>query len=159
MLHFGSFHLLSCWWRSYGVDARAIMNQPTRSKSITEFWSNRWNTAFRDFTHEFVFGPLSRQWGLTAALVIGFVFSGVVHDIVISLPAVGGYGGPTLFFVLQCVAILLERSRAGKQLRLGRGWCGRLFAVVVLLVPVRLLFHDRFVLSVVLPFMQALGAA
>jgi hypothetical protein len=159
MLHFGVFHLLSCIWRARGIDARPIMNEPMRSTSLTEFWSNRWNTAFRDLTHQFLFGPLARRWGLTAALVIGFAFSGIVHDLVISVPAQGGYGGPTLFFFIQGLAILLERSPSGKSLGLGIGWRGRVFTALVLLMPIQLLFHDQFVRVVVLPFMRAFGAA
>jgi alginate O-acetyltransferase complex protein AlgI len=159
ILHFGSFHLLSCFWRAMGVDARPLMNHPTWSTSVTEFWSNRWNTAFRDFTHQFVFRPLTRHWGLKAALMLGFVFSGTVHDVVISLPAGGGYGGPTFFFMIQALAILLQKSHAGRLIGLGRGWRGWIFTAIALLLPAPLLFHAPFRDDVVIPFMRALGAA
>jgi alginate O-acetyltransferase complex protein AlgI len=159
MLHFGSFQLLSCFWRAMGIDARPLMIRPTTSTSLTEFWSNRWNTAFRDFTHQFIFRPLTHRFGLTAALIIGFFFSGVVHDVVISLPARGGYGGPTAFFVMQGIAILFEKSLFGRRLGLGSGWRGWLFTAAALLVPAPLLFHRPFVIEVVIPFMRALGAA
>jgi hypothetical protein len=159
MLHFGSFHLLSCFWRAMGIDAPPLMNRPTKSTSLIEFWSNRWNTAFRDITHQFVFRPLTRRFGLTAALLIGFFLSGVVHDLVISIPARGGYGGPTAFFMMQGIAILFEKSLFGQWLGLGRGWRGWLFTAGVLLVPAPLLFHRPFVIEVVVPFMRALGAA
>jgi alginate O-acetyltransferase complex protein AlgI len=100
MLHFGVFHLLSCGWRAVGVNARPLMVAPLKSTSVTEFWSDRWNRAFRDFTHQFMFRPLTRRWGVKAALLIGFFFSGLVHDLVISVPAGAGYGGPTLFFII-----------------------------------------------------------
>jgi alginate O-acetyltransferase complex protein AlgI len=159
MLHFGSFHLASCAWRSIGVDAPPLMKHPTRSTSLAEFWGARWNTAFRDLTHQFLFRPLATKWGATAALVIGFVFSGVLHEFVITLPAAGGYGGPTLYFCLQAAAMLVERSRAGRCLGLGRGWTGWLFAGLVLLLPAPLLFPKPFVLEIAIPFMAALGAA
>tara|TARA_B100000949_G_C13863546_1_gene277596 strand:+ start:42 stop:323 length:282 start_codon:yes stop_codon:yes gene_type:complete len=89
---------------------------------------------------------------------VGFVFSGLVHDVVISVPAGGGYGRPTLFFLLQGVAMFFERSRVGRSLGLGRGWCGWLFTLVVLLGPVGLLFHRPFVVEVVVPFLEAMGA-
>jgi hypothetical protein len=159
MLHFGSFYLLSCAWQSLGVDAPPLMNHPTRSTSVAEFWGRRWNTAFRDLTHQFLFRPLARRASPVIALCLGFVISGVIHDIVISIPAGGGYGGPTAFFCIQAAAILFERSPIGASLGLGRGWRGWLFAAVALLLPVRLLFHDPFVARIVVPFMQACGAA
>jgi alginate O-acetyltransferase complex protein AlgI len=159
VLHFGLFHLLSCFWRTTGVDAHPLMNSPPRSTSISEFWGNRWNMAFRDLTHTFLFRPLARRLGLQRALAASFVFSGLVHDLVISVPAGGGYGGPTAFFILQAVAILIEKSPFGRRLGLGRGMRGWLFTALTLLGPARLLFHDPFITAIVIPFMKALGAA
>jgi hypothetical protein len=159
ILHFGSFQLLSCFWRSLGVDAPPLMNRPLCSTSVTEFWGRRWNTAFRDLTYRFAFRPLKPRVGPRAALVIGFVASGIIHDIVISLPASGGYGGPTAFFAIQPIAILFERSSFGSTLGLMRGWRGWLFTAVALLGPAPLLFHYPFLTRIVLPFMEAFGAA
>jgi hypothetical protein len=159
VLHFGLFHLLSCFWRGLGVDAHPLMNSPPRSTSVAEFWGQRWNTAFRDLTHTFLFRPLARRLGLVRALAVSFVFSGLIHDVVISLPAGGGYGGPTAFFLVQAIAILVEKSPLGRRLGLGRGVRGWLFTALALLGPARLLFHDRFITAIVIPFMQALGAA
>ena len=89
---------------------------------------------------------------------MGFVLSGLVHDMVISLPAGGGYGWPTLFFVIQVAAIFIERSNAGRRFGLGRGLRGWLFTMLVLAVPVYGLFHPPFVKNIIVPFMQALGA-
>jgi hypothetical protein len=159
LLHFGSFHLLSCAWRAAGVDARPLMNWPVLSEGVSEFWGRRWNTAFRDLTHRFLFRPLATRLGPRAGLAAGFLFSGVVHDLVISVPAGGGYGWPTLYFVVQGVGLLAERSRIGRRLGLGEGWRGRVFAAVVVIGPAFGLFHPPFVLNVVLPFLTAIGAA
>jgi hypothetical protein len=159
VLHFGLFHLLSCFWRGLGVDAPPLMNAPPRSTSVAEFWGQRWNTAFRDLTHTFLFRPLARRLGLVRALAVSFLFSGLVHDMVISLPAGGGYGGPTAFFIIQAIAILVEKSPVGRRLGLGRGLGGWLFTALALLGPARLLFHDRFITAILIPFMQAQGAA
>lgn len=155
-LHFGVFHLLSCLWRSLGIDAVPLMNWPILSTSVSEFWSRRWNLAFRDLTHRYVFRPLAAKVGAASALWIGFVLSGIVHDVVISLPAGGGYGLPTLFFVIQAVAISMERSHFGKSIGLGRGAIGWLFTLAVLLLPVPLLFHEAFRENVALPFLATI---
>lgn len=152
VLHFGAFHLLSCAWRAAGVSARPLMNWPVRSASVSEFWGKRWNTAFRDLTHKFLFAPLARKLGPRRGLAVGFLFSGAIHELVITVPAGGGYGLPTLYFALQGAAVLLE-----KRLKLG-GAPGRAFAVAALVAPAPLLFPPPFVLGIVLPFLRALGA-
>ena len=156
--HFGVFHLLSCSWRSMGVEARALMNRPMASTSLGEFWGRRWNTAFRDLTHRFLFRPCASWFGPRWGILAGFLFSGAIHDLVISVPARGGYGEPTVFFAIQGAAMVFERSGLGRRIGLGSGWSGRLFAIVVLVAPAGLVFHRPFVTGIIVPFMQALGA-
>jgi hypothetical protein len=134
------------------------MNWPVQAACVSEFWGRRWNTAFRDLTHRFLFRPLAARLGPRAGVAIGFLFSGLVHDLVISAPAGGGYGWPTLYFVLQGLGLLAERSKFGKALGLGSGWRGWAFTAVVIVGPAYGLFHPPFVLGVVLPFLDALGA-
>ena len=127
-------------------------------RRVSEFWGKRWNTPFRDLTHRFLFRPATRRLAMPVALLAAFAASGIVHELVISVPAGAGYGGPTLFFLLQAAAILAERSAAGRRAGLGGGWRGRLFAAVVLLLPAVILFHPPFVNDVVVPFLRAIGA-
>lgn len=157
-LHFGLFHLLSCAWRAVGVEARPLMDRPLAATCISDFWGRRWNTAFRDLTHRFLFRPLARCFGPRLAVLAGFLFSGLVHDLVISWPAGGGYGGPTAYFLLQGLGILMERSRLGHELGLDGGWPGRLLTAVVVAAPAGFLFHRPFVLRVAVPFLQAVEA-
>ena len=158
MLHFGLFHLLSCAWRSVGVEAKPLMQWPIVATSLSDFWGKRWNTAFRDLTHRFLFRPLLKRFGGAGSVLMGFFFSGVVHDLVISVPAQGGYGGPTIFFLIQGFGLLIERGKLGKRLGLARGWRGWLFAFILLIAPVVLLFHRPFVVNVVVPFMEFIRA-
>ncbi len=151
-LHFGSFHLLSCFWRSRGFQAVPLMDRPAMATSVSDFWGKRWNVAFRDLTHRMVFLPALRKWGRTAALMAGFIFSGVIHELAITVPAGGGYGGPMVFFILQGLAALFERSKTGKRLGLGKGLRGLLFTQGLLLLTVALLFPPPFVLWIINPF-------
>jgi alginate O-acetyltransferase complex protein AlgI len=96
--------------------------------------------------------------GAEAAGFLVFGVSGVIHDLVISLPARGGYGLPTLYFLLQGAGVIVERSRFGKRLGLAQGVCGWCFVMVFVTVPVFGLFHPWFVMRVILPFMQAIHA-
>jgi len=157
LLHFGLFHVLSCCWRQLGRQAAPLMNWPLLSKSVSEFWGRRWNRAFRDVAHRFLFRPLLPRFGAEVALVLVFALSGLIHDLVISVPAQGDYGRPTLFFLIQALAILVERSRPGRSLGLGDGWQGRLFTALVLIGPAGLLFHATFLRNVMVPFLAALG--
>jgi hypothetical protein len=159
IFHFGVFHLLSCFWRALGFDARPLMNHPMRSISLGEFWGQRWNAAFRDLTHRFFFRPLASRIGPRFGLVVGFLLSGAVHEFVISVPSRGGYGGPTLYFAIQGAGIVVERSRCGRRrIGLRSGWRGRAFTMLVLIAPLFFLFHRPFVIRVIVPFMQAVGA-
>jgi D-alanyl-lipoteichoic acid acyltransferase DltB (MBOAT superfamily) len=157
-LHFGTFQIVALLWQSFGIRAETIMSAPLRSTSLGEFWGKRWNLGFRQLAHELIFRPLYRTLGPDTAGFLVFVVSGLIHDLVISLPARGGYGLPTLYFLLQGAGVTLERSRSGERVGLGqgaRGWC---FMVVFLTIPVFGLFHPWFVLRVILPFMRAIHA-
>jgi len=157
-LHFGTFHLLSLAWRRAGVDAMPVMRSPVESTSLADFWGRRWNTAFHELATRFTFRPLRARVGSSIAALIVFLLSGVIHELVISLPAGGGYGLPTGYFIVQGLGIAGERSRRGRRLGLGRGWRGRLFTVLVAAGPVYWLFPPVFVHHVVLPMLAAIGA-
>jgi len=170
ILHFGLFHLLAIAWRAAGVDAEPIMDAPLHSKSLSEFWSRRWNAAFNRLALDFVFRPLTRRIGgrsscdagkrfrrsstlqrrTEIAMLATFLVSGLIHELVISLPARAGYGLPTAYFLLQGIGILTERALP--QIR------GQIFTIVITAVPVFWLFHPPFVRNVILPFMKAIGA-
>jgi predicted DCC family thiol-disulfide oxidoreductase YuxK len=156
-LHFGTFHLLSLAWRRAGVDAMPVMRNPLRSTSLADFWGRRWNTAFHELATRFSFQPLRSRVGASAAALLVFLLSGVIHELVISLPAQGGYGLPTGYFVVQGLGIAGERSPRGRRLGLGRGWRGWLFTMLVAAGPAYWLFHPPFVHRVIVPMIEAIG--
>lgn len=158
ILHFGTFHLLSVIWRRAGVQAEPIMRAPILAASLGELWGRRWNLGFHDPAHDFIFVPLAPRIGAPLAALMVFFVSGLIHDLVISVPAGAGYGLPTAYFVLQGLGVLFERSSPGRKLGLGRGLIGRIFAIVIAAGPVYWLFHPPFVRNVFLPFLEAIGA-
>ena len=158
MLHFGTFHLLSLAWRRLGVNATPVMRNPLRSTSLSDFWGRRWNTAFHELATRFTFQPLRARVRASTAALLVFLVSGAIHELVISLPAGGGYGLPTGYFLVQGLGIAGERSAPGRRLGLGRGWRGRLFTVLVAAGPAYWLFPPPFVHRVVLPMLGAIGA-
>lgn len=158
MLHFGGFHLLALGWQSLGIPAQPIMRNPAASVSLGEFWSRRWNVAFNDIAERFVFRPLVRRAGTVSANLAAFGFSGLLHDLVISVPAWGGFGLPTLYFLIQGIGVLFERSRVGRRFGLRRGWRGWAFTMVVTVGPAFWLFHPPFVRHIIIPMMKGTGA-
>jgi hypothetical protein len=124
ILHFGTFHLLALAWQRIGVNAQPIMRSPIRSKSLAEFWGKRWNAAFHRLVYDLVFHPARRHLGVIPTTLLVFLVSGLVHDLVISLPARETYGLPTIYFLLQGIGLLFERSATGKILHLRRGMAG-----------------------------------
>jgi hypothetical protein len=158
LLHFGSFQLIAFGWRTLGVNAKPIMSAPLHATSLAEFWGKRWNLGFRQLSYELIFRPLHRALGAEAAGLLVFLVSGLIHDLVISLPARAGYGLPTAYFLLQGTGVTIERSGFGKRLGLGQGVRGWLFMAVVITAPVFWLFHPWFVQRVIIPFMRAIHA-
>jgi hypothetical protein len=158
LLHFGTFDLVSLAWRQAGVNAVPLMNAPTRATSLGEFWGRRWNSAFNRVAHDAVFRPVHRRFGTATATMAVFLASGLVHDLVISVPARGGYGLPTLYFILQGAGVLAERSPMPRRRGLRHGYAGWCFTLTVTAAPAFWLFHPPFVRNVVVPMLHAIGA-
>lgn len=158
LLHFGIFQIAALFWQSLGIDAPPVMSAPLCSASLSEFWGKRWNLGFRQLSYDLVFAPLHRRVGATTAGLFVFAISGLLHDLVISVPARGGYGLPTAYFLLQGLGMMVERSPLGRRLHLRGGIPGRLFMVLLTAGPAFWLFHPPFVMHVIIPFMKAINA-
>jgi uncharacterized membrane protein len=158
VLHFGLFHVLALVWRQAGVRATPLMDKPVLAHSLSEFWGRRWNTAFNELAFRFTFRPFTRLTGPTLALLLAFGLSGLIHELVISAPARGGYGLPTAYFLTQGLGVLAERSRLGRWLGFGHGLRGWLFTLFVTAGPAFWLFHPPFIKNVILPMFKAIGA-
>jgi alginate O-acetyltransferase complex protein AlgI len=156
ILHFGVFNLLAGAWRLAGVDCRALFRAPLASKSLAEFWARRWNLGFTEMTSLAIFRPLKRLLGDRGAAFASFLFSGLLHELAISVPVKAGFGLPLLYFALHAFATTIERrlERAG-GLFAERPWLGRLWTMTWLLVPLPLLFHPPFLRGCFWPLIGA----
>ena len=134
------------------------MNAPLVATTISEFWSKRWNLAFRDYAHLTIFRPVARRFGGSAAIAAGFLFSGVVHDLAISLPAGGGYGWPILYFVIQGVALLIERKLKKSGFQFDGKLLGHVWTLAWVAGPAFILFHQPFVLRVIVPIVKFMSS-
>ena len=153
---FGVLHLVALAWCAAGVEARPIMDRPFVAISLTEFWGRRWNLASRDVAHDFVFRPLVRRVGVGTAVAATFLFSGLTHELALSVPAMGGFGWPTTYFLLQLAGVRAERSGLGTCVGCA-GWRGRLFCWVVTVSPAYAVFHRPLMDRVVFPALGSMG--
>jgi alginate O-acetyltransferase complex protein AlgI len=141
-VHFGAFDLLAALWRARGHAVHALFVAPWRARTLPEFWARRWNVGFAEMTALLVQRPLAARLGAARARVASFAFSGLMHEVAISLPVMAGFGLPTLYFVLHGLA----SARRGH----GRAW-----TFLWLVVPLPLVFHPWFVRGVVIPWVGA----
>lgn len=142
LLHFGLMNVVAGAWRAVGVDAAPLFRAPLLATSLSEFWGRRWNLAFSEMIALAVSRPVSARFGRTTGVLAAFAFSAIAHELAISVPARGGYGGPSLYFLLHGGLVVLERRL---------GWSGRAWTLGWLLVPLPLLFHGPFLEAVVWP--------
>lgn len=151
-LHFGLFNVAAGLWQYVGVDCRPLFRAPLVSRSLGEFWGRRWNLAFSEMTGVAVYRPLAGAFGKPAATVAAFVFSGLLHELAISLPVLAGFGLPMLYFAVQGLLVLAERALARTGHPVERwGWPARLWTLGWVTLPLPILFHTPFVERVVLP--------
>lgn len=144
LLHFGLFGVLAGLWRTAGADVGPLFRSPWRAESLGEFWSRRWNLAFSEMTSLAVYRPIAARLGRPAALAAAFLFSGILHEIAISLPVRAGYGRPLLYFAIHGALTQVERAR---------GPFGRTATLAAVVLPLPLLFHPPFLRSVIWPLL------
>jgi hypothetical protein len=154
LLHFGVCNLLAGAWRLAGIDCRPLFHAPLRSRSLHEFWGQRWNLAFVELAALAVYRPLGSRLGKGLAIVATFLFSGVLHELVISVPVGAGYGLPLLYFTLHGLLVLGERHLEEAGYAVDRnGWVGWFWTLSWLVLPLPLLFHPPFLQGVVWPLL------
>jgi len=154
ILHFGIFNLVAGAWRYGGVDVHALFRAPLLSRSLAEFWGRRWNLAFSEMTSIGVYRPLRAAVGKPPALVVAFLFSGLLHELAISLPVRAGFGLPLLYFAIHGALMLVERGleRADRPVY-RRAAVGRAWTAFWLVAPLPILFHRPFLRGVVWPIL------
>ena len=142
MLHFGLFDLVAGFYRWRGVPVDKLFRAPLRARSLSEFWSRRWNIGFSEMIALVVHRPLRRA-GENVALAGSFLASGLLHELAISVPVNAGYGLPTAYFLLHGALVAFERKMARPP--------GHVWTIFWLAAPMPLLFHPPFLRGVIWP--------
>lgn len=148
MLHFGLFDLVAGFYRLRGVPVEKLFRAPLRARSLSEFWSRRWNVGFSEMIALVVHRPLRRTAGEHVALAGSFLASGLLHELAISVPVGAGYGLPTAYFLLHGALVAVERRMERPP--------GRLWTIFWLAAPMPLVFHPPFLRGVVWPLVALL---
>lgn len=152
VMHFGVFNLLAGGWRRIGGDCHALFRAPLKSTSLGEFWGRRWNLAFSEMTTLAVFRPLRGLIGVRLATMAAFLFSGLLHELAISVPVKAGYGLPLLYFALHAAAMLGETLLQSRGTAIDKNpTIGRLWTISWILLPLPILFHRPFLQGCVWP--------
>jgi alginate O-acetyltransferase complex protein AlgI len=81
-----------------------------------------------------------------------FIFSGLLHELALSVPVNSGYGLPTAYFVIQGTLVLPEKVLADHNIKfLQNKIIARVWVFFWLVVPMPLLFHEAFIKQIVWP--------
>jgi hypothetical protein len=152
ILHFGMLSISAGAWRLSGVNTYYLFRQPAKALSLTELWSKRWNIAFSEMTSVAIFRPLKSKTGGATALLIAFAFSGLLHELALSVPVNSGYGLPLLYFMIQGALVLIEKVLILKKVTiLQHKLIARIWVFFWLVVPMPLLFHEHFIKQILWP--------
>jgi hypothetical protein len=152
ILHFGLLGISAGTWRIQGVSTYVLFKQPAKATSLSSFWGKRWNLAFSEMTSIAIYRPLKDKAGSAIALMAAFIFSGLLHELALSVPVNSGYGLPTLYFIIQGTLVLVERYLTINKVSFlqHRVWA-RVWVFFGLVIPMPLLFHEQFITQIVWP--------
>src|SRR5262249_21078883 len=96
--------------------------------------------------------PLSGVTGKRIATVAAFLASGVLHELAISVPVLAGFGGPSLYFLIHGVLVLIERALERRGMGVATwGWASQVWVLGWLVAPLPILFHQPFLEGCVWP--------
>jgi len=146
-LHFGLFTLSAGLWRLWGISCAVPFQAPLAAKSLSDFWAHRWNRPFSELVQLTIYRPVAALSGRATALFSGFLLSGILHEVAISVPARAGYGRPLAYFALQGALVLLEGRIGGKTSPLR----GRLRTLLGFTLPLPLLLIPEFLRAAIWP--------
>ncbi|MEZ5301167.1 MAG: MBOAT family protein [Verrucomicrobiales bacterium] len=146
-LHFGILSVMSGVWRASGFPAYALFRDPWKAATLGEFWARRWNVGFAEMAAVAVARPLRRTRRHRLAIPAAFLFSGLAHEIAITVPARGGYGGPLAYFLLHGALVWIEPRVSLPS------WMHRLLLFAALVFPLPLLFPSAFIDAALRPLL------
>jgi alginate O-acetyltransferase complex protein AlgI len=150
------FDLAALIFRALGFGVEKLWDCPVAATTLGEFWGQRWNRVVSGMAREMVFYPIARRAGARVALFAVFLYSGVYHEMV-SMMAGSGYGGPTLYFMVQYLGVTIENGRPLRRQLQRYRWLGRVWTLAIVILPAGLILHQGFVDDVLMPLLASSG--
>ncbi len=150
LVHFGLGAMLPWFVRQLGFAVGPLFRAPERAQSLADFWSRRWNLPFVEMDRLLFLRPLRKRLGARGALIGVFALSGLLHELGVSYPALAGWGGPLIYFLIQGVLVVFIEPHLPPLAK-------RIGAWLAILVPLPLLFHAPFRAELIEPLIQFLG--
>ncbi len=153
---FATFDFWALVFRRLGFPVDKVFVNPLAATSLRDFWGRRWNRIMSGMMRDLLFTPLARRVGVVAAALAVFLYSGVVHEFV-SVLGQSGYGGPTLYFLIQAAGFLVEGTRFGQRFLVGSPRVGRCWTALVVIGPLALVVPPAFLYDVIVPLLREAG--
>jgi Membrane bound O-acyl transferase family len=156
LILFARLDFVALIFRAMGFAVEKFWDCPIAATTLGDFWGRRWNRIASGFLREVVFRPVSRRAGAKVALLAVFLYSGFYHEL-FSFMVNSGYGGPALYFMLQCFGVAFENTRRMRRLLRGRLWLARAWTFAVVFLPVGLFLHPGLVDGYLVPMLVLVG--
>lgn len=157
IVHLGYATILTALLRLSNRPVAPLFEAPFRSATLHDFWSRRWNLPFVEMNRAILFRPLATRFGARIAVLLTFVFSGLLHELGITYPAGSGFGAPTIYFTLHGLLVLVESSRGPLMQRIPRP-LRQAWVWIWVIGALPLLFPAGFRATLIVPFYRALQA-
>lgn len=139
--HFGILRILKGTLRFFGYPVRTLFPNPLETHGIADFWSRRWNIGYSQMMQRLVGRPIESIAGKSTGTIAVFITSGLLHEAAITLPAMYGFGLPTLYFTLHGLLTLLEK-KYNRPL-------GKIPTLLAVILPLSWLFPQKFQTDVI----------
>jgi len=104
--------VMTVLWLPSGHRLPSLHHRPWLARSVADFWGNRWNLWFSDWSRYAFFQRLRHR--PVIALVLAFTVSGLLHEWVINVPLYfftgrALFGTMMVYFLFQAGGVFLER--------------------------------------------------
>lgn len=130
--------VLRACWRVFGYDTPRLMCNPERSRSLREFWGQRWNSVIQNLLKSYVYKPLRRRgYRAAAAASMTFLASGAIHTYPIFVATLSPEKAAfmMLYFVIQLILVFFETSICGEKAHEEAQAIHRVWTLAAVLLP------------------------